>query len=381
MRWKNNLLLLACVFVAVGSPLAYAAGNGMHVIPERNEETVDHALAGRYSLGGADGWHAELRLAQEGTFEWEMSNGTLSVSAHGRWRQVRDRVELDVALPRLENGDLIQRKDAAPWDGNAEARLIQVELLEQEARIKRQCPFLERAVTEPVIASFSDSDTWDDRQRAADSAFVALRETIDALEPAVAEAVVPTAGQGEDSPFGNRAAQVVSDAMQRYQRANQVARDAYWRAYRDLSTLPQVRYPEACRLPASGIVRGGEPRTWRGGYAAVVADKGVNVFFAGIDVTFVFGDGVCIATKTGWDGWAGVRPRSAPLRAIILSSPLVRAEVFEFSSEEHQVAFFHLSWDLLGARWLDRMKIRVEDDHTLVMFDSDGKERGRYRRD
>lgn len=363
-RWA---LLLFPLFSAPSA----VAGDGMGTTPL---EERDGALAGRYSLTGDPGKKSRLRLHADGRFDLSMAGKGIRWQARGSWQREGDRVMLAIEA-RPES--LFARGPAAPWNGEAEARMRKEEHDAEVSAMHRRCPFLgqvaERAA--PVAPASG--------RMSPDEALEALKETIGALETAATAYVLLDDGVGRDATLAAADAHA-SAAMAEFRTTYEDARDAYREAGREVSSLPRPVLPAVCRMPADIPVAAPASEQRLGGYGVIVSDPEVGMRFSGVKATFLFKDGVGVETATDRDGWAGVRPRDVPLQSLVLAwcegAGPCQSFVLAIRERGHRVFGVRMRRESLLPPL--SLELAVDRDALVPQWDGiDGFQHGRYQRD
>jgi hypothetical protein len=350
-------------------------------------------LVGRYSLQGIHETGSELRLREDGRYDWFMAYGAMDATSAGRWSREGDRVVL-VADKPAKDASLFRLDAAFPWDDTTEARLRDLEAERDGALAEERCPFLAVADVASAAPAFGgETPAQGERERAAREALTALQRARDVFE-AAAEAAVKTrayvaAVQGDDAlrRDADDAMRLAVAAMEAYRANLGQVRDAHHAAGLPLPTLPEPRIPAEC-----GIVGSTASENDGKGFGVVVGDPTNGLRFADIDAVFEFSDGHRETRTTNRGGWALVRPRDgATLRRVTLSiaRQMREAAGLDEAAASAAFAFDPAKGDVLaivldGARFaspmFERLELRVEDG-ALIPTWSNGEERGRYVRE
>lgn len=350
-------------------------------------------LVGRYYLQDIHETGSELRLREDGRYDWFMAYGAMDATSAGRWAREGDRVVLIAELPA--KGASLFRLDAAfPWDDTTEARLRDLEAERDGALAEERCPFLAVADFASAAPAFGEeTPAQAERERAARDALSALENARDVFEAAAESAVKArayvVAVQGDDAlrRDADDAMRLAVAAMEAYRANLAQVRDAHHAAGLPLPTLPEPRVPAEC-----GVVRSTTPDGAAKGFGVVVGDPASGLRFADVEAVFEFSDGHRETRTTNRGGWALIRPRDgASLRRVTLSiaREMREAAGLDEAAASAAFAFEPAKGDVLaivldGARFaspmFERLELRVEDG-ALIPTWSDGEERGRYVRE
>jgi len=368
---KWPLLLFSVLFV----PSAVASDGTRTTAPENR----DHALAGQYSLTGDPGKKSRLQLHADGRFDLSMSGKGNSWQESGSWRRKGDRVILAFAV---EPEPLFGRGSARPWDEDAEKRMRDAEHDAEVSAVLRRCPFVGE------VAERTPPTTPVGERMAPDEALEALNEAIGELETA-AEAYV-LLNEGVDPPDATLAATLSAAdahacvAMMEFRGRHEDAGDAYREAGRDTSSLPEPVLPATCRMPADVPREAPASGQWLGGYGVIVGDPAIGMVFNKVMVRFQFNDGVDVEAFTDRTGWAGVRPRGVPLRALAVgwcdATHLCQSFLLAIRDEGHQVFGVRMRHESLLPPL--QLELSVDGGALVPQWEGiDGFQTGRYRRD
>ena len=372
LRRAAGLLPLALMLL---SPTAGAAGPG-----------------GRYFLQGVMETGSELRLHDDGRFEWSLAYGAVDRLQRGQWSREGDRVVLVADAPAT-GADLLRVDTMFPWSADIETRLRDMEAARRSALARERCPFLEEAdVASPPRLMGEPAPSPDALARAARDALPPL-ERARAEAEAQAAAAVQAQARAEamqDDPQLRRDAdqqmQRAVAAMAAYRASLGQARDAHVAAGLPLPALVEPRLPEACSAPSvadtdADAIAAAQPGQ---GLGVVVGDPEAGLRFSGIDVTFLFSDGHSETRTTNTGGWALLRPRpGARWQRVTLRHPEASPELqasFAVDTGKGDVLAIVLDSARLLPPVFERMTLRIEGE-ALVPTWPDGRERGTYVRE
>ncbi|MFZ5637466.1 MAG: hypothetical protein ACOY82_12880 [Pseudomonadota bacterium] len=351
------------------------------------------SLAGHYFLQGIHETGSELRLREDGRYDWFMAYGAMDATSAGRWSRESDRVVLIADLP-AKDAPLFRVDAAFPWDDTTEARLRDLEAERDGALAEERCPFLAVADFASAAPAFGEEKPPQaELERAARDALAALQNARDVFEAAAEGAVKirahVVAVQGDDAlrRDADDAMRLAVAAMDAYRANRAQARDAHHAAGLPLPTLPEPRIPIEC-----GVVPSTTPDDAAKGLGVVVGDPAGGLRFAEIEAVFEFSDGHRETRTTNRGGWALIRPRDgASLRRVTLSiardmresvglDETVASAAFAFDPAKGDVLAIVLDSARLASPMFERLELRVEDG-ALIPTWSNGEERGRYVRE
>ena len=261
------------------------------------------ALAGRYYLQGVREVGSELRLHEDGRFEWMLAYGAVDQYAEGRWTREGDEVVL-VPARAPAGRPLFELGEAVPWEEDDEERLGEKEQLAAEDQAAARCPFLEDAADAAAVAA----PALDEPAAAPDAAELAAAAAHAALDLQVARFEAETAMREAAARIERDGTEAAGAAIERARQARaalrdtfRAAQDAAYRAGVEPPRWSEPERPARCRITV-------EPRS--GGYAVRVHDEYYGLNWSGIEVEFRFSDGHRESRTTDRGGWAGVRPRA-----------------------------------------------------------------------
>lgn len=347
---------------------------------------------GRYFLQGVMETGSELRLHDDGRFEWSLVYGAVDRIQRGQWSREGERVVLVADAPSA--GPSLLRVDAMfPWDADTEARLRDMEIDREGALAQERCPFLAvaDATSAPPMAGMpaASADALARAARESLPPLVNARSVAEAAAAAAVQARVYVATVQGDARLqrdADQQMQLAVAAMEAYRVNLAQARDAHAAAGLPLPALAEPRIPEACGAPSPADAEAIAAARPGQGMGVVVGDPGVGLRFSGIDVTFLFSDGHRDTRTTNRGGWALVRPRpGARWQRVTLhrdgddAVPEIQS-TFAVDTGKGDLMAIALDSARLAPPVFERMQLRIEGE-ALVPTWPDGQERGSYVRE
>ncbi len=347
---------------------------------------------GHYYLQGVMEVGSELRLHDDGRFEWFLAYGAVDQLADGRWAREGDRVVLTATRP-AQTGPMLRVDAVFPWDETTETRLRDMEADREGALAQERCPFLAAAdaVSAPPMAGGVEV-AQAERERLAHESLAPVETARTVFEAAAeaamaARAYVETVMGDERLQQDARAQMALAGAAMEAYRANlALARDAHDAAGLPMPVLAEPRIPQACGMPsAPDRVAAADARPGQG-LGVIVGDPASGLRFSGIEAVFEFSDGHRESRTTNRGGWALLRPRAnARLQRVILRHEGEQAAAtFEesFAADPGKGDVIAIAFDSarLSPPAFERMTLRI-DGEALIPTWPDGDERGRYVRE
>ena len=359
-------------------------------------------VGGHYYLQGVTEVGSELRLRDDGRFEWFLAYGAMDQTARGRWAERDGRVVLTTERP-APDADPFRLDAVFAWDAQTEERLRDMEAARAGDLAQERCPFLAVAdgVSAPPMIGGPASSPEALAQAARDSLppvanARAVFEATAASALAARAYVVSVMGDEKLQRDADDAMRLAVAAMEAYRANLAQARDAHFAAGLDLPELPEPRIPAECGMLAAIDAKAVADAQPGQGLGVVIGDPVAGLRFSGIRVEFEFSDGHREARVTNRGGWALLRPRAgATLRRVSLrdagdadsgdNAPAGKlagtiSGAIEVDPAKGDVLAIAFDSARHSAPAFERMELRVDGD-TLIPTWPDGDERGRYVRE
>ncbi|MFZ5663139.1 MAG: hypothetical protein ACOY9B_10600 [Pseudomonadota bacterium] len=336
------------------------------------------ALAGRYYLQGVREVGSELRLHEDGRFEWMLAYGAVDQYAEGRWTRAGDEVVL-VPARAPAGRPLFELGETVPWEEDDEERLREKEQLAAEGQAAARCPFLQDEADEAAPAAAVPADaasasaaadpTPTAEQLQAHAAHAAARFQAARIGAAVAMLEAAARIEREGTAAAEAAIVRARAARTALRAAYREAQNAAWEAGLDGPEWQDPELPAFCRIAV-------EPGS--GGYAVRVHDEYYGLNWRGIEVEFGFSDGHRETRTTDRGGWAGVRPRAQAT----LEQVRLRLRGQEGTVGENTLAVAPPGPAVLQVRFdarqtvplpFDELRLRVEDGALLPEHWDEGR--------
>lgn len=380
----NALPRCAAVVLSVSSLFASAAQAGGPV-------------GGHYYLQGVTEVGSELRLRDDGRFEWFLAYGAMDQTARGRWSERDGRVVLTTERP-APDGDPFRLDAVFAWDAQTEERMRDMEAARAGDLAQERCPFLAVAdgVSAPPMIGGPEPSPDALAQAARDSLppVTSARVVFEATAASALAArayVVSVMGDEKLQRDADDAMRLAVAAMEAYRANLAQARDAHFAAGLDLPDLPEPRIPAECGMPVATDAQAVADAQPGQGLGVVIGDPAAGLRFSGIRVEFEFSDGHREARVTNRGGWALLRPRAgATLRRVSLRDAGdgvsagrfagTIADTIEVDPAKGDVLAIAFDSARHSAPAFERMELRVDGD-ALIPTWPDGDERGRYVRE
>lgn len=355
-------------------------------------------VGGHYYLSGVTEVGSELRLRDDGRFEWFLAYGAMDQTARGRWSERDGRVVLTTERP-APDGAPFHLDAAFDWYAQTEERLRDMEAGRAGDLARERCPFLTVADGDsapPMIGGPKPSP--EALAQAARDSLPSVASTRAVFEATAALALASQAyvtwvmGDEKLQRDADDAMRLAVAAMEAYRANLAQARDAHFAAGLDLPELPEPRIPAECGMPVDTDAQAVADAQPGQGLGVVIGDPAAGLRFPGIRVEFEFSDGHREVRVTNGDGWALLRPRAgATLRRVTLrdagdaeggdSAPAgLFAGTIEFDPAKGDVLAIAFDSARYSTPAFERMELRVDGD-ALIPTWPDGDERGRYVRE
>ncbi len=278
---------------------------------KRKKVAPTKTLTGRYALSGVMEVGSELRLSEDGRYEWYMSYGSVDQYSSGTWTVAGRDVVLTHSKPAVGT-PLFKPRGMEAWNANAENQVLSEIHAKKIDAVFKLCPFLTEidtanaAFAPPMVESMptpSDPAPMPDPAVALKTAQRGEQETRTTYERAAAAALRP----GKDADWRHGEARA---ARYEWESAMNALIEARHLADAPVTDLAQPSLPKMCLRPEETRAEDIPEAKWNRGVAVVVGDPELDMNFQNVDVTFHFADGTNIDRKTDRRGFAWAEKRA-----------------------------------------------------------------------